>query len=139
MTKTKKKEYLKQARGLDEVIRCNQQELEELKALSTSITGTDLERVSVKNSLSSHDAHFTQVVEQIEEMEKKIKNDTFRILSLKDEIRANIQAIKKYEERSVLQNKYLLGLSWEEVSEELNVSIATVYRVHDAALNNLHI
>ncbi|MFI3253893.1 MAG: DUF1492 domain-containing protein [Eubacteriales bacterium] len=139
MTKTNKKEYLRQARGLDEVIRSNQLELEELQALSTSISVSDCGQERVKNSLSGHDAHFTQVIDQLMDLEDKIKHDTFRILNLKREIRENIQAIDNYEERLVLQNKYLLGMSWEKVSEELHVSIATVYRVHDAALESLKI
>ncbi|MFI3254467.1 MAG: DUF1492 domain-containing protein [Eubacteriales bacterium] len=133
----RKKEYLRQMKGIDESIRCNHLELEELQRLATSVGVTDYSKERVKESHGRTEAFFTVTVEKIEEMETKIKSDSFRLFNLKIEIREKIQDLKNNQERAVLQHKYVCGKSWEEVSEDLYVSIATVHRLHRSALEHL--
>ncbi|MFI3254440.1 MAG: sigma factor-like helix-turn-helix DNA-binding protein [Eubacteriales bacterium] len=139
MTQTinEKKEYLQRAKGLDHSIRCNEQELEEIRQLAMSVGITDYEKERVQESSYNQEAHFTKKIECFIEMEKKIKEDTLRLLNVKIKIHESVQSVKNLEERSVLQNKYLLGKTWEEISEELHMSISTACRIHEKALNHL--
>ncbi len=134
-----KQEYLKQAKGLDLLIRANQEELAQLRDLSTSISAIDYSKIRVEESSTTDQASFTKVVEQILELEEKIQQDTETLMSTKRNIRESIETIPNTEERVVLQLRYLLGQTWEKISEEMNLSVATANRIHETAIKRLQV
>ena len=132
------KHYLKQAYRLNELIRCNQKELDELHILSRSIPGIDYSVDRVQGS-SSGEAGYTKIIEKIIELENAIKADIDRMLSLKLEIRTVIDAVQDNEQKLLLKYKYLNFMSWEDICEEMNVSMRTVHRIHSSALANVKV
>lgn len=133
-----KKQYLQQAYRLNELIECNKQELAELRLLSDSIPGIDYSKDKVQGS-SSGSAGFTNIVEKIVELENSIRIDIEKLLSLKLEIRTVINSVKDNDEKLLLKHRYLNFLTWEGISEEMNISLRTVHRIHSNALANIKI
>lgn len=132
------KQYLKQAHRLNELIQCSQQELADLRLLSVSIPGIDYSKDRVQTSPSG-DAGYTKIVAKIIELENAINADIEKMLSLKLEIRTVINAVQDNEERLLLMCRYLNFMSWEDVCDEMNVSMRTAHRIHAAALANVKV
>ncbi len=132
------KQYLKQAYRLNELIQCNQQELADLRLLSESIPGIDYSKDRVQTS-PSNDAGFTNIVAKIIELEDAINADIEKMLSLKLEIRTVINAVQDNEEKLLLKLRYLNFMSWEDICDEINVSMRTAHRIHSAALANVKV
>lgn len=130
-------EYLSQVKQIDKVLICNQQELQQLRIISTSIAAQDYSKDRVQESGGAREAGFVGIVEQIMQLESKIKEDTEKLVEIRLEIRAKIEHLTNAEERVVLQAKYLLNQSWEEICTTLNLSIRQAQRVHKNALTRL--
>jgi DNA-directed RNA polymerase specialized sigma24 family protein len=131
-------DYLEQAYRLNDLIRCNKQELDELHLLADSIPGTDFSKERVQTS-PSNEAGFTKIILKIIELENTINDEIEKLLSLKLEIRTVINAVSDNEEKLLLKYKYLNFLSWEDVAEKMNVSIRTVYRIRASALEHVKV
>ena len=134
----KAKQYLNQAYRLNELIESNNLEIAQLNQLKASLSGIDYSKDKIQNS-SSGDANFTKIVERIDELERIIKEDTAKMLSLKIEIRNVINSVKDNEERLVLKCRYLNFMIWDDICEAAHVSLRTVFRIHDSALENVKI
>lgn len=130
------KQYLKQAYRLNELIQTNQKELDELNELSASLPGIDYSKDRVQTSVSS-DAGYTKIVDKIIELEKAIKSDIEKLLSLKLEIRTVINEVADNEEKLLLKHRYLNFMSWDDICYEMHISERTVHRIHASALRNV--
>lgn len=130
------KQYLRQAYRLNELIQCNQKELNDLHELSTSLPGIDYSKDRVQTS-ASNDAGYTKIIHAIADLENAIKEDTEKMLRLKLEIRNVINAVQDNEEKLLLKHRYLNFMSWEDICDEMNVSMRTAHRIHSTALQNV--
>jgi DNA-directed RNA polymerase specialized sigma subunit len=136
---TEAKQYLKQAYRLNEMIKSNQEELSSLKELAKSISAIDYSKERVQSSKVTGDANFTNVVEEIVELEKRIGNDIARCIALKSEIRESINQVKDADEKILLRLRYINFKTWDEICNELHVSLRTVHRIHAAALEKFKV
>ena len=132
------KEYLKQAFRVHDLIRSNKKELHELEMLSVSLPGTDYSKDRVKAG-SSSDANYTEIIAKIDILERLIKAEIDELLALKIEIRNVICSIKNDEERLILKYRYISFYTWENIADELNLSLRTVHRIHSDALRNVKV
>ena len=132
------KQFLKQAYRLNELIQCNQQELDDLRVLASSVPGIDYSKDRVQTSPSG-DAGFTNIVMKIIELENAINADTEKMLSLKLEIRNVISNVQDNEERLILHKRYLNFETWEQICDSLDLSLRTVQRIHANALTNVKV
>lgn len=132
------KEYLKQAYRLHDLIESNEAELKELQLLSVNIPGTDYTKDRVKSTPST-DASYTNIVIKIVDLEKVIKADIEKLLSLKREIWEVIDAVQDNEHKLILRYRYLNFLRWDEISSKMGFSYRTVFRIHEDALKHIKV
>ena len=130
------KDYLKQAYRLNELIQSNKSELDELRVLSESVSGIDLTKEPSSRSPSG-DAGFAKIVMKIIDLEKAINDDINELLSLKLEIRTTINTVKDNDEKLLLKLRYLNFMTWENICDEMSVSVRTAHRIHADALKNI--
>lgn len=128
------KEYLQQARHLEQVMQCDRKAMEDLAVLTTCIPALDYSRVKVTSSGLASNANFTYLVEKRIELEGKIRRSLEESLRLKLEIRSQLEKVFPLEQRLVLEYRYLQALKWEEIQEKLGVSRPTANRLHGLAL-----
>lgn len=131
------KQYLKQAYRLNEMIKSNQEELSALRESASSIAGIDYSKDKVQSSKSSGDAGFVNVIAKIIELEDSINADIAKCISLKNEIRTVINNVQDADEKLLLRLRYINFKTWDEICDELYVSLRTVHRVHAAALEHI--
>ncbi len=131
------KEYLRQAYRLNELIDSDAEELERLRDLSFKIAGGNYgERVI---SSGRKEPSFVRYIDEIDEMERKIHAELCELVLLKRNITQAINRMENREERLVLTYRYLSNKTWEQISSILSVSIRTVHRIHQSALNHFSV
>ena len=131
------KEYLRQAYRLNELIDSDAEELERLRDLSFKIAGGNYgERVI---SSGRKEPSFVRYIDEIDEMERKIHAELCELVLLKRNITQAINRMENREERLVLSYRYLSNKTWEQISSILSVSIRTVHRIHQSALNHFSV
>jgi DNA-directed RNA polymerase specialized sigma subunit len=130
------KQYLKQAYKLNEQIECDKEELEALRALSTSISG-NMTQERVQGSPSNN--RIIDIISQIIDLENEIDAEIEDFIALKKQIRDVINQIEDVNEKLVLKYRYLIFLQWDEICVKMNYSKRQMYRIHDSALEKVKV
>lgn len=128
------KEYFRQAYRLNQKINSDIAELDELRAMSRTITSSALSEKVVRSH--SGDAPFVKAIERIDRLERKIDAEVDTFVNLKEEMRGVIEAVGNPNEQLILRYRYILNYSWDKIADALNTSTRTVFRWHDNAINN---
>ena len=131
------KEYLRQAYRLNELIDSDGKELERLRDLSFKIAGGNYGERLI--SSGRKEPSFVRYIDEIDEMEQKIHVELCELVLLKRNITQAINRMENREERLVLTYRYLSNKTWEQISSILSVSIRTVHRIHQSALNHFSV
>ena len=131
------KEYLRQAYRLNELIDSDAEELERLRDLSFKIAGGNYGERLI--SSGRKEPSFVRYIDEIDEMEQKIHVELCELVILKRNITQAINQMENREERLVLTYRYLSNKTWEQISSILSVSIRTVHRIHQSALNHFSV
>lgn len=126
------KQYLRQAYRLNELINSDIQELEQLKALSKSISSPTLS--GMPSSGRKQEAPFVNAITKIVDLEKVIDAEIDRFVDLKKEIRTVISSVEDNSQQLCLKLRYLQFLKWESVAAKMDLSLKQVHRIHNEAL-----
>lgn len=131
------KEYLQQAYRLNELIDSDAQELERLRELASKIGGSNFsERVQTSKNA---DPPFVKYLGDIIEMEGKLQKELCELVVLKKRILSSLEKMADRDERLLLTYRYMDNVSWEEIAENLSVSMRTVHRIHSSALQKFQV
>lgn len=132
------KDFLKQAYRLNELVNSNVAELENLKALATSVSGANYgaERVQGGNLPGSR---IEAIVLKIVDLEKEIQGDITKYLDLKKVIRDAINNVQNQNEKLILRYRYIELLSWSEIQQRMGLDERQTYIIHGKALKNIQI
>ena len=128
------KEYLLQARYLDERITSKTQQIASLNDLATKCTSTisDMPRNPNHGGSRMEDA-----ILKIIDLEDGLKKDIEKLVDLKKEIMGVIHAVPNVEYQMLLEKRYLCFITWEQIAVDLNYSIQHIHRMHIAALKEI--
>lgn len=133
----KKKEYLKRYLECVRAVKRIEEQIKELETdeLCPKSLRTDI--VTVKTAYDEKD--LSQYIANKDKLIKTMINTKSDKISIYQDIFARIERIDKEEEREVLTLKYINGMKWEEVLDEMNVSWTQAHRIHTRALTHLEI
>ena len=128
------KQYLKQARYLDERINTKIAQVSPLHDLATKATSTlsDMPGSPTRNTHRMED-----IIIKILMLENEINADIDHLVDLKDEILSVIKAVDDEECRLLLEKRYLNFEQWEDIAAEMCTGVKNIYRLHDKALKML--
>lgn len=129
------KEYLQQAYRLNELIDSNQRELDQLRALSTSISAVDVSKERVQGGADSHDK-IGSIIAKIVDLNDIINNEIDRFVDLKTDIHNKIMLIPDNTEKLVLKYRYIEFETWESIAVELGYTFQWVHVLHKRALKS---
>lgn len=124
------KEYLEQAKYLDMRINSKIEQLSTLNDLATKCTVTlsDMPRNPNKSTSNMEDT-----IVKIIDLQEEINSDIDQLVDLKREIMLVIKKISNVEYQTILENRYLSFMSWEQIAVEMKYSIQQIYRLRDRA------
>lgn len=130
----KKKEYLsgyKYAKKREKRILEQIQKLR-LDVMFPCLQGDGMPRGSSQSDLSDY-------MERRDELEEELKQEMLNAITEYTEIHKAIQKMKSEEEKEILERKYLMRQTWEEIAEHMEYGRTTVIRKHGDALINFEI
>ena len=125
------KEYLLQARYLDNRIASKREQIQNLNDLATKCTTTWSDMPRSQNTGRSRMA---DCVIQIIDLENEISADMLKLINLKREITETINKVENDEYKTILEKRYLCWLTWEQIAVDLNYSVMHIHRMHGEAL-----
>ena len=128
------KQYLKQARYLDERINTKIAQVSSLHDLATKATST---LSDMPGSLTCNTHRMEDIIIKILMLENEINADIDHLVDLKDEILSVIKAVDDEECRLLLEKRYLNFEQWEDIAAEMCTGVKNIYRLHDKALKML--
>ena len=129
------KEYLGQAYLLDQRIKSDTLECEELRQMAESISSPGFEEHF--NASKNTDAPYIHTLEKLWEMEEKVMVELALLVNLKQQIRATIDLVEKNEQQTVLKYRYIHNYTWVRIGELLNADPVTVQRWHNKAISKM--
>lgn len=125
------KEYLLQAKNLDDYINAKLREAAQLRSRIINLQGVSYDKDSVKGGRVHN---FTDAVDSLIKLEQYIDTQINRLVSLKKEIGDKINIISDNRFKTVLARYYLCNEKFETIAEEMNYSKRQVLRLHGLAL-----
>ncbi len=129
--------YLSQAYRLDQIIKCNLDEVASLREMASSVSSPGFgERVQTSNK---HEAPYIKCIEKIMVLEDKINKEVEQQMELREQIHSVIGKLENDDERMVLKYRYLQNYSWEQIGMILHASRRTIRRWHDKALEHVEL
>ncbi len=132
MTNDEKKEYLKSYRRAKAEARAIEESIMELRTnkMYPSIGEQDgMPHGSGGSDLSGYAA-------RLDELERRLQAKRWDCIKLYQEIMDAIMAMTDATERTLLQYRYISGLTWEKIAVELDYSWRSIHYLHSKALKH---
>ena len=128
------KQYLSQARYLDERINTKIDQVKSLHDLATKATSTlsDMPGSPTRNTHSMEN-----IIVKILMLENAINTDIECLVNLRNEINNTINAVDDDDCRLLLEKRYIGMEKWEDIALEMNISLPAIYRLHRDALKKI--
>lgn len=73
-------------------------------------------------------------VARIEAVREKAEKARAKVLAMLDDIEDRIEALENYDQKTVIKLRYIYGMEWTEIANEMSWSTRTVYNIHGRAL-----
>ena len=128
------KEYLSQAKFLDQRINSKIQQVAALNDLATKATSTLTGMPRNPNHATSS---MEDVIAKIIDLQAEINNDIDTLVDLKRSLSKTIKAVDSPEYQTVLEKRYLCFQSWEQIAVEMGYELRWLYRIHGKALEEV--
>ena len=128
------KEYLSQAKFLDQRINSKIQQVAALNDLATKATSTLTGMPRNPNHATSS---MEDVIAKIIDLQAEINNDIDTLVDLKRSLSKTIKAVDSPEYQTVLEKRYLCFQSWEQIVVEMGYDLRWLYRIHGKALEEV--
>ena len=130
------KEYLSQARNLDQRIITKTQMIDSLNDLATRCTTTYSDMPKSPNHGNSR---LEECVMKIMDLEEQILHDMDKLVDLKKEITYVIRSISNSEYQDLLAKRYICCESWEKIAVDMNYELRYIHKLHSRALQEVKI
>lgn len=127
------KEFLRSVRSQDNLLRAYEQELEDLRHRTYSVSSPRLGDKIQANHLVTLD----EIVAKIEQQAEKVNAARDELIDKRDQAKALIDKVDDESSRCVLYRYYILIQTWEQIAVDMNYTIRRIYQLHGQALKNL--
>ena len=136
MTNKEKKQYLRRAYRINNLVRSHRAELEIYKAAIESIGGGNMDG---QPHAPRHDGSTGEIkiIDKKIDLEAQLRCEIADLKEQWREIHDTINGVKDINERLVLRYKYIERREWSDISTELNYSVERIYQIHRDALEHL--
>lgn len=125
------KEYLSQAKYIDNRIASKREQIQNLNDLATKCTSTWSD---MPGSTNQGGSRMADCVMKIIDLEEQISEEMVKLIELKKEIADTINTIENDEYKTLLEKRYLCWMTWEKIAVDMNYSAQHIHRLHGNAL-----
>ena len=131
-----KKQYLKQGYKLKQEIKSLEQTLEELESNLDDVKAIQYSKDKLEGGPLQDDTNIIEKINKIIEVENIIKDKLLELKTFQANLILEILKLNNTDEKNLLQARYIMNLTWEEISKELDYSLTQIHRIHRKALEN---
>lgn len=131
-----KKEYLKQGYKLKQEIKSLEQTLEELESNLDNVKAIQYSKDKLQGGPLQDDTNIIEKIDKIIEIENIVKEKLLELKTFQANLILEILKLNNTDEKNLLQARYIMNLTWEEISKELDYSLTQIHRIHRKALEN---
>lgn len=129
----KKAEWLRRYQKINRRINRKCEEVSQLRELATKITPT-LSDMPKGNQISDK---VSEAVSKIADLEKEIDAEVDALVSVRNQIQTAIDNIPDDTLKTLLEYRYIDGLTFEEVAVKMHYAFRHITRLHGKALHEL--
>lgn len=130
-------EYLSQVTYIDRKIQYDLSELEELRLRAESVSSPNLEESFSHGG--STEAPFVKVLELLWKRQEQVNRELAELDAKREEIKGVIEQLENKDERMLLLYRYVQGMKWEDIGEQLHAGRTTLHRWHKQALSKIKV
>lgn len=127
-------DFLNQLYRLNNFIISNQEELEQLRSLSTSISGSTTEE---RTQTSPNPDKIPNIIAKIVDLEREIEEQTEQLLKLQKDVRDVINQVKDNDERLFLRYRYINFYQWKQIRYKMKCSDTQLQRIKNRAIESV--
>ena len=131
-----KKQYLRQGYKLKQEIKSLEQTLEEIESNLDNVKAIQYSKDKLQGGPLPDDTSIIEKLDKIMEVENLIKDRLLELKTFQANLILEILKLKNSNEKNLLQARYVMNLTWEEISKELDYSLTQIHRIHRKALEN---
>ena len=129
------KAYLSQYRTLKLIVAAKERQLHELYGMYDAALSVDYTKAKVQEPRGDKTA---SIAVRVADMDRKISDDIKKALDLMGEIMIVIDEVENPLFRSILSLRYINGLTFDEISDEIEYERSWLVRLHGRALKEIH-
>ena len=134
-----KKQYLKQGYIIRKELKTQTDVLIELEANLDNVKSFDYSKEKLQGGPVQDDTAMVEKIDKIIEVQELIKNKTDELKRLQANLYLEINRLSNTNEKILLQARYILNETWEQIAERLGYSVRQTHRIHKSALENFKI
>lgn len=131
------KEYLHQAYLLDQRIKSDTLECEELREMAQTISSPGFEEHY--NASKNTDAPYIHSLKKLWEMEEAVLREQAILINLKKQIQEVVRQVDRPELQAVLKYRYIHNYTWSMIADLLIADKRSVQRWHDKAVAQIRL
>jgi hypothetical protein len=127
------KQYLSQIKWLDSIIKVKLQQVEELRATATKITGfISLDKIFIQETKPKDTT--SELVCKIVDLENEINSHIDKLIDTKREAIRKIELLNSSEYKLLLTLRYISLKSWEEIAVDMHYTFQWIHKIHKKSL-----
>lgn len=134
-----KKQYLRQGYKIRQEIKIQNDILIELENNLDNVKSFDYSKDKLQGGPVQDDTVMVEKINRIIEVQEIIKKRDFELKTFQANLYIEINRLSNTNEKILLQARYILNETWEQIAERLGYSVRQVHRVHSSALENFKI
>lgn len=132
------KEYLQQYRQIDGEITSINEDILRLRELATQTTSGNMTSIP-QGPADKTEASYAIIIQRIIDMEQRRNRKITELLLLKHQIESVINAVQDIRYRTLLRDKYINGLTLEQIAVNMNYCWRYIATMHGRALQAVKI
>ncbi len=128
------KEFLNQYLDADRALDCKLEQLARLRAKAAKVTAI-IGGERVQGGIDG--SRLEAIVERITELEREIDQDIDQLKAKQSEVEAMILRLNSAREMDILTNKYIFGVTWDDIALFAGCTKRQIFRIHGNALKKI--
>ena len=131
-----KKQYLRQGYKIRQEIKIQRDILNELENNLDNVRSFDYSKDKLQGGPVQDDTVMVEKINRIIEVQEIIKKRDFELKTFQANLYIEINRLSNTNEKILLQARYILNETWEQIAERLGYSVMHTHRIHRSALEN---
>ena len=131
-----KKQYLRQGYKIRQELKIQRDILIELENNLDNVKSFDYSKEKLQSGPVQDDTVMIEKINRILEVQEIIKEKEAELKRLQANLYLEINRLSNTNEKILLQARYILNETWEQIAERLGYSVSQTHRIHRSALEN---